>query len=117
MREIGAEPYIAINTGLAGEQAAAEEVEYLNGAVTTPMGKLRAANGHPQPYGVKWFAVGNEMYGDWQLGNIPLEEYVKKHNRVVEAMRKVDPSIRPVAVGSMGGGAKRCWRNAPGTWT
>ncbi len=102
MREIRSEPYIAINTGLAGETAAAEEVEYLNGAATTPMGKLRAANGHPLPYGVKWFAVGNEMYGDWQLGNIPLEEYVKKHNRVVDAMRKVDPSIRPVAVGSMG---------------
>jgi alpha-N-arabinofuranosidase len=42
------------------------------------------------------------MYGDWQLGNIPLEEYVKKHNRVVEAMRKVDGGILPVGVGSVG---------------
>jgi len=39
------------------------------------------------------------MYGDWQLGNIPLVEYVKKHNRVVEAMRAVDPEIAAIAVG------------------
>jgi alpha-L-arabinofuranosidase len=102
MRELDSEPYIAVNTGLADETAAAQEVEYLNGAATTALGKLRAQNGHPQPYGVKWFAVGNEMYGDWQLGNIPLAEYVKKHNRVVQAMRKVDPGIQPVGVGSVG---------------
>ncbi len=102
MREIGAEPYIAVNTGLADETAAAQEVEYLNGAATTPLGKLRAQNGHPEPFHVKWFAVGNEMYGDWQLGHMPLEEYVKKHNRVVMVMEKVDPSIAPVGVGSRG---------------
>jgi alpha-N-arabinofuranosidase len=102
MRELDSEPYIAVNTGLADETAAAQEVEYLNGAVTTPLGKLRAQNGHPEPFRVKWFAIGNEMYGDWQLGNIPLEQYVKKHNRVVEAMRKVDPSIQPIGVGNAG---------------
>ena len=102
MREIGAEPYIAVNTGLADEGAAAQEVEYLNGATSTPLGKLRAQNGHPEPFGVQWFAVGNEMYGAWQLGNVPLEEYVKKHNRVVEAMRKVDPGVRPIGVGNVG---------------
>jgi alpha-N-arabinofuranosidase len=102
MREIGAEPYIAVNTGLADEGAAAQEVEYLNGSAGTPLGKLRAQNGHPEPFGVQWFAVGNEMYGAWQLGNVPLEEYVKKHNRVVEAMRKVDAGVRPVGVGNVG---------------
>lgn len=102
MREIGAEPYIAVNTGLADEGAAAQEVEYLNGSAGTPLGKLRAQNGHPEPFGAQWFAVGNEMYGAWQLGNVPLEEYVKKHNRVVEAMRKADAGVRPVGVGNVG---------------
>ncbi len=102
MRELGAEPYIAVNTGLADETAAAQEVEYLNGSTSTTLGKLRAQNGHPRPFGVQWFAVGNEMYGDWQLGHVPLADYVKKHNRVVEAMRKVDPGIRPIGVGAMG---------------
>lgn len=102
MREIRAEPYVAVNTGLSDETAAAQEVEYLNGAVSTALGRLRAQNGHPEPFGVKLFAVGNEMFGDWQLGHMPLSEYVKKHNRVVDAMRKVDPAIEPVAVGAMG---------------
>lgn len=102
MREIDSEPYIAVNTGLADDKAASEEVEYLNGAANTTLGKLRAHNGHPEPYRVKWFAVGNEMYGDWQLGHIPLSDYVKKHNRVVEAMRKVDPAIEPIGVGAVG---------------
>jgi len=99
---IGTEAFIAINTGLGGIEEAAAEVEYLNGAANTPMGKLRAQNGHPEPYGVKWWAVGNEMYGDWQLGHMPLSEYVKKHNRVVDAMRKVDPTIKPIGVGHAG---------------
>lgn len=102
VREIGAEPYIAVNTGLGGVEAAAEEVQYFNGAATTPMGKRRADNGHPQPYGVKFWGIGNEMYGDWQLGHMPLSEYVKKHNRVVDAMRAVDPKIVPIAVGAVG---------------
>jgi len=101
-REIGTEPFIAVNTGLGDVAGSAEEVEYANGSVNTPMGQLRAENGHPESFGVKWWAVGNEMYGEWQLGHMPLEQYVQKHNRVVEAMRKVDPSIRPIAVGSVG---------------
>jgi alpha-L-arabinofuranosidase len=102
MGMIGAEPYVALNTGLGTVQQVAEEVQYCNGAVDTPMGKLRAANGHPQPFGVTWWAVGNEMYGEWQLGHMPVEDYVKKHNAVVDAIRTVDPGSRVVGVGSVG---------------
>jgi len=101
-REIGAEPYVAVNTGLGGVESAAEQVEYVNGAATTPMGRKRTENGHSAPYGVKWWGIGNEMYGEWQLGHMPLAEYVKKHNRVVDAMRAVDPNIVPIAVGAVG---------------
>jgi alpha-L-arabinofuranosidase len=101
-REIDTEAFIAVNTGLGGAEAAAEEIEYVNGATDTRMGKLRERNGHAQPWGVKWWAIGNEMYGDWQLGHMPLEEYVKKHNRVVDAMREVDPDFKPIAVGAKG---------------
>ena len=102
MREIGAEPYVAVNTGLAGAESAAQEVEYANGAATSVWGARRAANGHANPYAVKWWSIGNEMYGEWQLGHMPLAEYVKKHNGVVDAMRAVDPHIEPVAVGAVG---------------
>ena len=101
-REINAEAFIAVNTGLGDAKAAAEEIEYVNGGADTPMGKLRAKNGRPKPFGVKWWAIGNEMYGDWQLGHMPLEDYMKKHNRVVDAMRRVEPDFKPIAVGNMG---------------
>ncbi|MGA2677827.1 MAG: beta-L-arabinofuranosidase domain-containing protein [Sedimentisphaerales bacterium] len=99
---IGAEPYVALNTGRGTIEEAAAEVEYFNGSTDTPMGKLRAENGHPEPYKVKWWAVGNEMYGNWQIGHIPLEEYVKKHNQIAEAIWKVDPNAKLVGVGSVG---------------
>ncbi len=99
---IDTEPFIAVNTGLGSVELAAEEVEYCNGSIDTPMGKLRAENGHPEPFAVRWWAVGNEMYGDWQKGHMPLEEYVKKHNRCAELMYEKDPSIQLIAVGSVG---------------
>lgn len=97
-----AEAYVAVNTGLGTAKLAAEEVEYLNGSSETPMGQWRAQNGHPEPFDVRFFAVGNEMFGDWQLGHMPLEQYVEKHNRVAKAMWAVDPDIDLVAVGRSG---------------
>lgn len=102
MELIGAEPFIAVNTGLGTVQEVAEEIEYCNGATDTKMGKLRAANGHPESYHVKWWAVGNEMYGDWQLGHMPLSEYVKKHNNMADAILKVDPDAKLIGVGHIG---------------
>ena len=102
MAMIGAEPYVSLNTGLGTVEAAAAEVEYCVGSTDTPMGKLRAANGHPDPFPVRWWAVGNEMYGQWQLGNMPLDRYIGKHNGVVAAIRRIDPSARVVGVGAVG---------------
>jgi alpha-N-arabinofuranosidase len=96
------EPLIVVNTGLGQAENAVAELEYANGAADTPMGKLRAENGNVEPYHVKWWGVGNEMYGGWQLGHMPLEDYIKKHNRFAEALRAVDPEIKLVAVGATG---------------
>src|SRR5579883_2571408 len=96
-RLLGAEPYIAVNAGLGDAHSAAEEVEYVNGPAISRMGQLRAANGHPAPYGVKIWGVGNEMYGPWQWGHMAVTQYPEKHNLIVKAMRKVDPSIKVIA--------------------
>ncbi|MDI6845800.1 MAG: alpha-L-arabinofuranosidase C-terminal domain-containing protein [Candidatus Saccharicenans sp.] len=101
-RLVGAEPYIAVNSGQGNETLAAEEVEYVNGAPDTPMGQWRAQNGHPGPFNCRFWSVGNEMYGDWQLGHMPLKDYVKRHNRFVEAMKARDPNIVIIAVGAVG---------------
>ena len=102
MSLIGAEPYICLNTGLGTVKDAADEVEYCVGSPDTPMGKLRVANGHPKPFPVSWWAIGNEMYGQWQLGHMPLADYVKKHNAVADAIRRIQPSAHLVAVGEVG---------------
>jgi alpha-N-arabinofuranosidase len=101
-RLIKTEPYITVNSGQGDETLAAAEVEYANGSADTPMGKWRARNGRPEPWGVKWWSIGNEMYGDWQLGHMPLKDYVKKHNRIALAMRAKDPAIKLVGVGAIG---------------
>jgi alpha-N-arabinofuranosidase len=99
---IGTEAYIAVNSGLGDTQSAADEVQYANGAADTPQGNIRAANGHPEPFKVKWWSIGNEMYGKWQLGNMPLEKYQQKHNEFAKAMHAVDPTIKLIAVGDAG---------------
>ena len=81
--------------------SAAEYVEYANGDVSTPMGKLRAANGHPEPYRVKFWGIGNEAWGDWQFGAMSLTQFEHKHNQFAKAMKKVDPSIKLIACGAM----------------
>jgi alpha-N-arabinofuranosidase len=98
---IGVDPYISINAGFGDAHSAAEEVEYMNGSTSTRLGALRAKNGHRDPYGVKFWNIGNEPWGDWQLGRTDTKYFVLKHNEFAKAMRKVDPSITLIASGEM----------------
>ena len=93
-------PFMVVNSGFHDEYSAAGWVEYVNGAAGTPMGRLRAANGHPEPYGVVYWGIGNEMYGQWQKGHMSIDHYVVKHARFAVKMRAVDPRIRIVASGA-----------------
>ncbi len=68
---LGTDPYIAVNSGQGNETQAAEQVEYVNGPESSPMGRLRAKNGHPAAWKVVYWSIGNEMYGNWQLGHMP----------------------------------------------
>ena len=99
-RLLGSEPYLVVNTGFGDAYSAGEWVEYVNGAADTPMGSLRAKNGHPAPYGVTYWGVGNEGYGEWQLGHMSPAHYVLKHNYFGEAMLEKDPSIKLIASGA-----------------
>ena len=100
-RAVGAEPSITVNVegrGATAEEAAAW-VEYCNGPATSKYGAMRAANGHPAPFGVKYWEVGNEIWGDWVRGHSDAETYARNYNRYAKAMRAVDPSIKLIAVG------------------
>jgi alpha-N-arabinofuranosidase len=84
-RYIGAEPLICARwTGKKPEDAAAE-VEYCNGSVETPGGKLRAKNGHPEPYHVKYWQIGNE---------VDAPEYSSSVRAFAEAMKNTDATIK-----------------------
>jgi alpha-N-arabinofuranosidase len=98
-QKLGATPYIVVNVGSGTAAEAAALVEYVNGAATTTWGKRRAENGHPQPYGVHLWNVGNEEYLP-TLGGTSAAGYVKNYLEFARAMKKVDPTIRLVAVGS-----------------
>ena len=100
-REIGTEPMIAANTGFGDAASAAQWVEYCNRGADTIGGGWRIKHGNAQPYGVKYWCVGNEMFGPWQLGFMQMQHYTLKHNEVAEYMRKVDPSLQLVAVGDL----------------
>jgi alpha-N-arabinofuranosidase len=100
-RLLGVDAYITVNAGFGDAWSAKELVEYTNGASTTPMGKWRAANGHPKPYHVKLWGIGNEPWGDYQMGAMSTEQFALKHNMFAKAMRSVDPSITLIAGGAM----------------
>ncbi len=98
---LGVDPYITVNAGFGDAWSARQLVEYTNGAATTPMGKWRAQNGHPAPYNVKLWGVGNEPWGDYQMGAMALPQYEIKHDLFAKAMKKVDPTITLIAAGAM----------------
>lgn len=100
-KRLKVEPYVTVNAGLGDAHSAAALLEYTNGSIHTHEGAYRAANGHSEPYHVKFWDIGNEMYGFWQIGHTYLRYYVLKHNAFAKAMRKVDPSITLVACGAM----------------
>lgn len=101
-RHIRAEPCLTINLDpkTAPPSDAAAWVEYCNGGDDTPMGKLRAQRGHREPYGVKYWCVGNEIWGHWMgPSHSDAATYAERLIAYAAAMKKVDPSITLIASG------------------
>jgi alpha-N-arabinofuranosidase len=75
-------------------------VEYTNYGGDTAYTRARAANGHPDPYRVRYWGVGNEVYGRWQMGHRTAERYAMDAREHAEFMRSVDPGLTLVGVGA-----------------
>jgi alpha-N-arabinofuranosidase len=95
--QIGAEPYLAGNVGSGTPQELCDWLEYCNTAVPTTLGRLRAANGAPQPFGVKLWGVGNENWGCG--GNYDAATYAREYVRYATMLRHVDPIAELVVCG------------------
>lgn len=95
------QPSITVNVDGAGAtpEEAAAWVEYVNGPATSKYGARRAANGHPAPYGVTQWELGNEIFGGWVRGHVTAEQYAQRAVVYAKTMRAVDPSIKLIAVG------------------
>lgn len=81
---VDAQPLICVRFSNRKPKDAFEQVEYFNGATDTAMGAWRAKNGHPEPYRIKYWQVGNERAG---------AEYESNLAGICQSMRSADPSI------------------------
>lgn len=99
-RAVGCAPMICVNAGDGTPEEAAEWIEYCNGSADTPMGALRSQHGYPEPFGVHYWEIGNELYGSWQVHWTTADGYFDRHRRFAAALRNADPSIRLLATGN-----------------
>jgi len=99
--DLGAEPLPVVSCGLACQyestecvpvsdlepyvQDAVDLIEFANGPVDSEWGKMRAEMGHPEPFNLKYIAIGNEQWG---------EGYVERLIPFMEAIRKKYPEIK-----------------------
>ena len=101
-RELDSRPCLTVTMGIPeGAQEAADWVEYCNGSATTTWGKVRARHGHAEPYRVRHWCVGNEIWGNWMgPAHTSAAEYARNLKQFAAAMRKVDPSLVLIASGT-----------------
>jgi alpha-N-arabinofuranosidase len=92
-REIGAEPYICTNAGTGGSEEMADWVEYCN-ATLGAWARRRAANGNLQPHDVRYWSVGNENYGDWEMGAKTSKQWAPFVAESAKMMLRVDPALK-----------------------
>jgi alpha-L-arabinofuranosidase len=98
----GVEPVLCLNMGTGTLDEALAWVEYCNGTGDTYWANRRRANGHEEPYGVRHWGLGNEMYGDWQIGQQTAHEYVTTARQWAKAIRFLDPGVSLVSCGQSG---------------
>ncbi|KAI1871154.1 uncharacterized protein JN550_004599 [Neoarthrinium moseri] len=96
------EPYLCLNMGTGTLEDALAWLEYCNGDKDTYYANLRRKNGHAEPYNVKYWALGNEVWGPWQVEQNLKEDYAKKAIQWAKALKLLDPSIKLILCGRDG---------------
>jgi alpha-N-arabinofuranosidase len=124
--QIGSAAYISVNVGSGSVREAAEWIEYMTAAASSTAGKERAANGHPEPYRVKFLGIGNESWGCG--GAMPPDFYVnqmRRYSRFVHNFNPVqtgDLAMHRLAVGADGAkneyidSVMKAWHDKDWSW-
>ncbi|MGA2852635.1 MAG: alpha-L-arabinofuranosidase C-terminal domain-containing protein [Verrucomicrobiota bacterium] len=97
---IGAENFVCINAGLGTLDQARHWIEYCNYPKGTYYSDLRRKYGNEQPFNVKYWSLGNEIDGPWQLGQKNAEDYCKFALEAAKVMRLVDRNVKFIADGA-----------------
>jgi len=101
-RAVGTEPLFGTNFGTGTVESTVALVEYCNVDKGTKWSELRRQHGYEKPHNVKFWCLGNEMDGPWQIGHIPAREYGSKARDAARQMRVIDPTLKLIACGSSG---------------
>jgi len=99
-RLVGTEPLLGFNLGTGTPEMAVAYVEYCNVDAGTKWSDLRREHGFEQPHDVRYWCLGNEMDGPWQMGHMPAREYGRKARDTARQIRRIDRSLQLIACGS-----------------
>jgi len=99
-RKIGTEPYLCVNMGDGTMDEASNWVEYCNREGGAYYSDLRKKYGHAEPYHVKYWGLGNEVWGNWQIGHKNAADYAKAAVEFAKVMKWQDPKIKLIACGN-----------------
>ncbi|CRK49120.1 hypothetical protein BN1723_016999, partial [Verticillium longisporum] len=99
---VGTEPYLALNFGTGTLDEAMGWLEYCNSTADSHYANLRRQNGREEPYNVKYWALGNECWGPWQVEQMTKEDYAKKAWQWAKALKLLDPNVQLILCGMEG---------------
>jgi alpha-N-arabinofuranosidase len=101
-RMVGTEPLLGMNFGTGSAEMAVAYVEYCNYDRGTKWSDLRRSHGFEKPHNVRYWCLGNEMDGPWQIGQMQAREYGRKARDAARQMRVIDGNLQLIACGSSG---------------
>jgi len=97
---VNTEPLMGFNLGTGTPEMAVALVEYCNVDKGTKWSDLRREHGYEQPWNVKYWCLGNEMDGPWQMGHMPARDYGLKARDTARQIRVINPDAKLIACGS-----------------
>jgi alpha-N-arabinofuranosidase len=98
-REVGAEPHINLTTGTGDLREALAWLEYSNLDTDTKWANLRKEHGHAEPFDIKFWQIGNEEWGPWEIGYTTAAHNGARAREWAKSLKKLDPSIKVLALG------------------
>jgi alpha-N-arabinofuranosidase len=105
-KRLGTQPMLGVNMGTGSSEEAAALVEYCNAPPGSYYADLRVKHGYPEPRGIQYWCLGNEMDGPWQIGHLEAAEYGRKALETAKMMRWHDPSVQLILCGSSSTGMR-----------